>query len=107
MVDTSVMADDTQNGVSDEVRAVGDGGVDVACMTKSDESGPHPAARDLGDAETTLMVKEMVDEHGISVELVGVRWWSVRDDGPISGLDQRFTAEVVVGVLALVFHQHP
>ena len=84
VVDTSVMADDAQHRVADEVRAVGDGGVDVASMAKTDECSSHPAARDLSNAEATLVVEEVVDEHGISIKLIGVRWWCKGDDDPIA-----------------------
>lgn len=97
MIDTSIMADDTEYRISNKVGAVGDGGVDVAGMGEADKRGTHTTIGDLRDAEATLMVEGVPDEHGVSLELGRVRRQGQGDDSPIPRLDQGFTTKVVKG----------
>ena len=97
MVDTSVMADDAEDGVSNKEGVVGDSSVDAAGVGEPDECSAHATTRDLRDAKATLMVKEMMDEHGIHLKLIWVWWRGEGDDGPVPRLDQGFTTKVMVG----------
>ena len=97
MINTSVMTDNSKDRVTNEVRTVVDGGVNVAGMLKPDEGSPHPASRYLRNAKATLMVKKMTYEHGISIKLERIRRRCKGDDGPVPGLDKRLTAKVVEG----------
>ena len=78
------MTDNTQSRVAYEVGTVGDCSVDVASVLETDEGGTHAAPGNFSNAETTLMVQKVTDEHGVRVKLVRIRWWDEGDNCPIS-----------------------
>ena len=96
VINTSVMTNNSEDRVTNEVRTVVDGGVNVAGMLKPDKGSPHPASRYLCNAKATLMGNKLTYEHGISIKLERIRRRCKGDDGPVPGLDKRLTAKVVV-----------